>query len=188
MLAEIAASRRWVMKGYIAKGEIVTAEEVEAAVDHTRKEIKERERSLTEKLDEIARSTHAGYALIMAARLDQTLRAAIERRMPYLTENLRRALFEHGALSDFSDKIDIAFGLGIIDAETRRELHILRKMRNAFAHSPAKLHFGDNAIISFLATLGGYKKGVEVEKFVLGKFGDWVKAIEPPNIGKSLFE
>ena len=176
------------MKGYIAKEEIVTAEEVDAAMDHRPKEIKEREQSLTEKLDELARSTHAGYALIVAARLDQTLRATIERKMPYLTKNLCRALFEHGALSDFGDKIDIAFGLGIIDTETRRELHIVRKMRNAFAHSPAKLHFGDNAIMSFLATLGGYKKGVEVDKFFLGKFGDWVKAIEPPNIRKSLFE
>jgi hypothetical protein len=47
----------------------------------------------------------------------------------------RKRLFGHeGAFSRFSAKIDSAFCAGWIDVDLHHDLHILRKVRNEFAH------------------------------------------------------
>jgi len=67
-----------------------------------------------------------------------------------LTELLRRfvvpgaaeRLFSlHGKVKDLETKIELAFGLGLIDDQERVYLNALRRIRNAFAHDPALHHF-----------------------------------------------
>ena len=41
---------------------------------------------------------------------------------------------QYGPLSTFSSRTDLAYVLGLIDAETRREINLVRKIRNEFAH------------------------------------------------------
>ena len=40
-----------------------------------------------------------------------------------------------GALATFSAKIDIAYAFGLIGTQERADLHIIRKIRNDFAHA-----------------------------------------------------
>ena len=47
-----------------------------------------------------------------------------------------KSLFEgNGPFSTLSSKIDVAYALGLLSSEERRELHLLRKIRNEFAHA-----------------------------------------------------
>ena len=59
----------------------------------------------------------------------------------------------YSPLSTFAAKIDMAFAFGIIPKELRDTLHVLRKMRNDFAHSSADIDFDDEAFKSRYAIL-----------------------------------
>jgi hypothetical protein len=50
----------------------------------------------------------------------------------------------HGSLATFSSKIDMCYLLGIITNEIHKDLDIIRKIRNDFAHSHLKINFEDN--------------------------------------------
>jgi len=62
-------------------------------------------------------------------------------------DKLNKRLFSgFGPLSSFSSKIDIAYSIGLIPKLMHRDLHILRKIRNEFAHDPGKFGFEKSAI------------------------------------------
>ena len=48
---------------------------------------------------------------------------------------------DNGPLNSFSSKIAVGHALGIYDEDMRNDLHIVRKIRNAFAHSKRLIHF-----------------------------------------------
>lgn len=70
-------------------------------------------------------------------------------------------LFEgYNALATFSARTDIAFALGLITEELKRNLYYIRKIRNHFAHHPKVTSFADSHVrnlcsnFSFLEKLG----------------------------------
>lgn len=92
--------------------------------------------------------TDRGCALMAAAYLEVSLEKLIKK---YLVQDskLHKAIFSskgNGILSSFSSKIDIAFLLGLITSEVKRDLDLLRRIRNDFAHSPAQLTFESQSI------------------------------------------
>ena len=53
-------------------------------------------------------------------------------------------LFEgHGAFAIFSARIDTAYLLGLLPSSARLDLHLVRKIRNDFAHLASPLGFDD---------------------------------------------
>ena len=69
-----------------------------------------------------------------ASKLDQLLGMVLEKYLlpcPNSTDDL----FSHnGPLGTFSSKIDLAYRLGLIDSTFCRSIHMMRKIRNSFAH------------------------------------------------------
>ncbi len=64
-------------------------------------------------------------------------------------DKLSKDLFEgYGPLGTFSSRIDLAYGLGYIAPLQRRDLHLIRKIRNIFAHRTGEVTFDDNDISS----------------------------------------
>lgn len=80
---------------------------------------------------------HRGLAIIYTAWLDELL-----------LETLKDAVIEHDGPqklvtdSSFAQRIELAFGLGLLSAEEYRELTLIRKIRNDFAHKGLELSFG----------------------------------------------
>jgi DNA-binding MltR family transcriptional regulator len=64
----------------------------------------------------------------------------------------------NGPLGTFSARIDLAFSLGLIDSSTHNDLHIVRKVRNAFAHSRLSLTFACRDIMSLCRKLKWYER------------------------------
>jgi DNA-binding MltR family transcriptional regulator len=59
-----------------------------------------------------------------------------------LTNKITEGLFDaSGSLGTFSAKIDLAYSLGIYGEKTYRELNMIRKIRNEFAHILGPLNF-----------------------------------------------
>ena len=97
---------------------------------------------------ELRGESERSAVILAAANFEDWLRETIMMKFVTLSKGLRKRIFEnYGPLSTFTAKIDIAFALEIYDERTRKSLHIIRKIRNEFAHSPKAIKF-DNAKLS----------------------------------------
>lgn len=103
----------------------------------------------------VQRRTDASTVMVGAAILDNGLESAIATRMPGLNNRLKQKLFEgYGPLATFAAKIDVALAFGLVDVETHKKLHVVKRVRNEFAHSPDTVTFESQEIVSMLtATL-----------------------------------
>lgn len=59
----------------------------------------------------------------------------------------------HGSLATFSQRIDFAKGFGHLDAKTCADLHLVRKIRNYFAHHPKSASFTESPVKEWSAVL-----------------------------------
>ena len=82
------------------------------------------------------------FALSFAIELENTLRYAITAVLPRKDRTIIDKMVEQdGVLGTFSRKIDLGYALGLYDAQRHKELHIIRNIRNAFAHTMIPIAF-----------------------------------------------
>src|ERR1041384_5909756 len=72
--------------------------------------------------------------ILGAAKIDALLCAMIESALRPVTSGEDDLLEGDAPLSTFSARIRVAYRLGLIDADFAKLLHVLRKLRNSFAH------------------------------------------------------
>ena len=90
--------------------------------------------------------TDRGVALVSAAYLSEELRMLLE-KMFIDSPKTVSALFEsNGPLATFSSRIDLAFATGLLSQESHRLFHLIRRIRNDFAHQHQDMSFADEAI------------------------------------------
>jgi hypothetical protein len=81
-------------------------------------------------------------AIVSAAMLENALSALLRKRLIPASSPERSLLDgDRTALGTFASKIDAAFQLGLISRFLARDLHLIRKVRNDFAHDPLHLTF-----------------------------------------------
>jgi DNA-binding MltR family transcriptional regulator len=98
-------------------------------------------------MKQLMEESDRGAALAGIAYLDELLGRLFKAQM--LTEKVSEELFgRFGPLSSFSSRIDVAYCLGWIGPETYRDLNLLRKIRNDFAHAHEPVTFSDAAVQS----------------------------------------
>ena len=87
-------------------------------------------------LDEFAKETDRAGVIISASMLDQVLETVLR---SYLspTSSSDDELFDspNAPLSTFSSRINMCHRLGLISPRLCRDLHIIRRIRNQFAHN-----------------------------------------------------
>jgi DNA-binding MltR family transcriptional regulator len=90
---------------------------------------------------DLQRETDRGVALAGAAFVADALRALINAAFVNDIEIAERLLDGERPLGTMSARIDIAYALGLIGPDMRRQANILRQIRNSFAHEhqPADL-------------------------------------------------
>lgn len=78
--------------------------------------------------------TDRGCALMAAAYLDDALSELLKKNL-IKDKKISDRLFESNQpLGNFSSKIDVAYALGLIGKNICQNLHLVRKIRNDFAH------------------------------------------------------
>jgi hypothetical protein len=103
---------------------------------------------------EFARESDRAAAIVVAAMLDEALRSLIERRLVEPQDPNRSILNGPNApLASFSARIDAAQQLGLISHFMARDLHLIRKIRNDFAHYPLERTFANPPISDLVRAL-----------------------------------
>jgi len=84
-------------------------------------------------------------AILAASFLDNTLRQVL---LAYMVDDPRiKDLFEGDRpLATFSSRISLAFGLGLLPPDRRKDLSLVRKIRNHFAHSEEATSFSASPV------------------------------------------
>jgi len=72
--------------------------------------------------------------ILVVAKLDLILSQILQKHLVSIPGSKDELLDNDGPLSTFSAKIHIAYRLGLIDNLFARSLHLIRKIRNNFAH------------------------------------------------------
>ena len=85
-------------------------------------------------VDEFRDESDRAAVLLGAAKLDQILFQLLQRRLLPSTTGRDSLLDGDSALGTFSARINACHRLGLIDGEYARALHLIRRIRNAFAH------------------------------------------------------
>ena len=105
-------------------------------------------------LEELKAQTDRGAAIIGAAYLEERLQDAIAKTFAEAVETVKwnnqkiskRIFRGNGPLSTFSAKIDIAFALGFFGTHALHDLHVIRSIRNDFAHTVEPMDFEEENI------------------------------------------
>lgn len=92
------------------------------------------ERSLA-LIAEIEKQTDRGAAIVGAAWVEEALLAALHSFLEHDKSAWDRLFRKSGPLSSFSAKIDLSRLLGMTSSAITSDLHIVRDVRNSFAHS-----------------------------------------------------
>jgi DNA-binding MltR family transcriptional regulator len=92
--------------------------------------------------------TDRGCALMAAAYLDDQLERLIRRTLIDDTAAIDDLLRSSGAVGSFSARIELCYALGCLPIQARRELHLIRKIRNEFGHVAKPLTFEASQISS----------------------------------------
>lgn len=95
-------------------------------------------------ISEIRGQSDRAAGIVASAFLEDELANAIQSRL-YTNSDVKEALFngEEAPFGDFSGKINVGFALGLYSNQTRKDLHLIRKIRNRFAHHSAPSSFDD---------------------------------------------
>lgn len=111
---------------------------------------------LSESITHLNRRGHAATAMMTTTRLEMWLKGAIVRHFTNSPRRLQDKLFDYkGPLGTFSAKIDIAYAIGAISPEAHRTLHIMRDIRNDFAHAEDEMDFDNITMDKHFAKLPG---------------------------------
>ena len=104
-----------------------------------RKFWEEKEKYLESLIDE----TDRGKCLIAASFFEYQLGLILENKLVNGGKDKKRLFEFNGPLRTFSSRIDMAFYLGLFGKKAKRDLHIMRKIRNEFAYryEPLTLNF-----------------------------------------------
>jgi DNA-binding MltR family transcriptional regulator len=89
----------------------------------------------------LGQESDRGCALMAAAYLESELGQLLRRYLVNDETVAGNLLTGTGGLATFSARIDLAYLLGLVSPNGRRDLHLIRKIRNDFAHSPANIAF-----------------------------------------------
>jgi hypothetical protein len=145
-------------------------------------------KELRDSLWEVSRRTDTAYVIVSATILEDLLEQALLANMRALSNTAYRELFRgYGPLRDFRPKIDLAFALKIIDQEAKTEFHIIREIRNKFAHAVTIAHFEKAELEPVFQKLTGWKKGIDTQKLFDAQIV-WLSRILSSHVDQSIFE
>lgn len=102
---------------------------------------------------ELQCETDRGLPLVSAALIDEKLIETLQSFfcMGYAAERL--LLEPNAPLGTFAARAEVCFALGLIDEHEYREVTLIRKIRNLFAHSRHGLSFTDQKVTGLCTSL-----------------------------------
>lgn len=101
---------------------------------------------IAEFLDEFQGETDRAAAVLAGAYLDSRLEALLRTKFVAVPRFVDELLSGQGGLSSFGARISVAYAVGLISLKAAEDLHLVRRIRNEFAHQVHGLSFTTPAI------------------------------------------
>lgn len=94
--------------------------------------------------DQFAKETDRASVILAASILDDLLKVALCNRLS-INPQSQDSLFDgaNSPIGTFSSRIDLAYRVGVTSTQFSRDLHIIRRIRNEFAHSISGCNFNE---------------------------------------------
>lgn len=109
---------------------------------------------IAELVDEINAGTDRSVAIVWGAMVEDALQRSVIRAIGHLSELEQEKLFSpKGRLSNFARVIDESLSLKSISEEQASDLHLIREIRNAFAHGILDLSFYTREVVDICSYL-----------------------------------
>jgi len=120
--------------------------DVTKSEDQENDSTKQRKENFETFVNEFRNESDRAAVILGASKLDQLLGMLLEHYLLPCPNSSDQLFSNNGPLGTFSSKIDLCYRLGLIDAEFSKSIHLIRRMRNSFAHEVygAKLSEGSH--------------------------------------------
>jgi mannitol operon repressor len=107
--------------------------------------------------NELGRESDRAAALLAAGYLDHLLGELLAAHMVVAQSQVEEMLYKNGngPLGTFSARIDLGYCLGLLSGDEYKDLNLVRKIRNDFAHKLTGLSFATPNIASRCRELKG---------------------------------
>ena len=114
---------------------------------------------------EFAKESDRASVILAVAMLDQALESLLRCHLVAIP-NSEDSMLDgaYAPISTFSARIDLCFRLGLISSRFSRDLHIVRRIRNGFAHNVTGCSFEDSAARNRVSELLRTSRVVEMHQ------------------------
>ena len=97
-----------------------------------------------------------GAAVLAGSYVENHLGLYLQSKMKDLSL-AGRMFSSEGPLSTFSQRINLAQAFGFLPKEQCTDLHLIKKIRNHFAHHPREASFGDKPVSDWVSNLIAFR-------------------------------
>jgi hypothetical protein len=132
----------------------------------------ERDRETTDAID---RYDDRSAAILAASFFEDRLTRRIKARLIPDAKAQKKFLEYPGPISTFAAKIDLAYLMDIVDPGIKQRLHVIREVRNIFAHELGEITFNESQIEKLCKKLFR----IEVLKGLKAQFAEEFKQNHP---------
>lgn len=131
-----------------------TIKTVEKKTEKKPEKIRDENWQLVFLLEQFKKESDRAAVILVASIIDETLGTLLKSYLVPVPSS-DDSLFDNATspLSTFSAKIDITYRIGLISGKFSRDLHIVRKIRNSFAHDIYGCSFSNGSVKSRIKEL-----------------------------------
>jgi hypothetical protein len=119
-----------------------------------------------ETVQQIDREGDRAAAILAGGYLEDRLMIAIQSRLIQDKRVINQFFRGIGPLATFSAKIDLAYLLAILDERTQKHMHIIRRIRNEYAHELSEITFETQKIKSLCRNLPSYSDHLNFKRLL----------------------
>lgn len=122
-------------------------------------------------IDAFHTETDRGAAVLAGSYVENHLGLYIKSRMT--DQSIAERLFtSEGALSTFSQRIDLAQAFGLLTEVQCKDLHLIKKIRNHFAHTPKHASFEVSPVCDWASNLVASRRKIKMPDGSIQNVGD----------------
>lgn len=114
--------------------------------------------------DEFDKESDRAAVILVASLIDECLTALLKGHLVPIAQS-QDALFDSATapLATFSAKIDMAHRVGLLSAKLCRDIHLVRKIRNSFAHDIYGCSFSNGSVRARVDEIYKSMEGLDAE-------------------------
>lgn len=114
----------------------------------------------------VAAESDRSLIILTAAMVERFVLESLVGRMPSINSDERNRIFNfEGPCGSFSNRIRLAQAIGVFDRPTRRQIEVVKEMRNVAAHCVSRISFDTPEVLDALTLLLPNKYHDEIRAF-----------------------